>query len=329
MTFLQMALSLLLTVLQLALVLFVAPLLSGVRLSLSARMAGAGAQPVLRRWFLISRAWKIAPVIHETDGPTLIEQFLPAYIGPLSFAAALCAALLVPAFSFGLLTDSWADLLLVGMLLFAARLCGLLPALTQTAETATGAYRQAVASALILPSLFLVAVLLFSAGATTNLAIVLSGLSHGNPLADGAPFVLGGVALLAAVDPLPKAETREQGSNDALRMLASDLVALTWLTLAGDLMWPGSLARVAENQTLLAGVGAFFMGVLCWLLRCVLLATVISAGRALAIGPIAAARLRGAAALLMALLALQLLTAARLTPPADPDAAAVEEGGAP
>ena len=112
-------------------------------------------------------------------------------------------------------------------------------------------------------------------------------------------------------------------------MLASDLVALTWLTLAGDLMWPGSLARVGESATFLAGVGAFCMGVLGWLLRCVLRATVISAGRALAIGPIAAARLRGAAALLMALLALQLLTAARLTPPADLDATAVEEGAAP
>ena len=69
MTFLQIALGLFLTALQLALVLLVAPLLSGLRLSLSARMAGGGAQPVLRRWVLLSRAWAV-PSTHLTLPPT-------------------------------------------------------------------------------------------------------------------------------------------------------------------------------------------------------------------------------------------------------------------
>ncbi|NHN87174.1 hypothetical protein [Acetobacter conturbans] len=316
MTFSQIALAILLTGLQLLAVILLAPFLSGFRSFLSARASGIAAPPVLRRWFAISRLWGTLPPVHHSDAPPLIGQFLTPVVAPFSLAASLCAALLVPAFSLGLITASWSDLTLIALLLVLARTGCLLPALTQPAEASAAAFGRAVTMALVLPTLFLITALLFSAGATTTLAAVLADLSHSNPLVNGAPFVLAGAALLAAVDPAPRADTEADGqsSDDALLMLTRDIVALTWLTLAGDLIWPGSLARIAASPTVLSGTGAFLLGLVCWLVRCFLLGTMLAAGRAFVIGSATSTRLRGAAALLLALLALQLLTAARLMP---------------
>ncbi|NHN92027.1 hypothetical protein [Acetobacter sicerae] len=315
MTLLQIVLSALLTVLQLALVVLVGPLLSGFRSFISARMAGVPAPPVLRRWFVIGREWGHAPPVPHSDAPPLVTGMIAGLVAPFSLAAAVCAALLVPAFTLGLLTRSWSDLLLVGLLLVLARFTALLPELAQPAELATFAFGRAVALALVLPCLFLLVALLFSAGATTDLASVLAGMSHENPFVEGAPFVLAGAAMLAAVDPVAKSASEEQGSDGALLMLSRDMAALTWLTLAGDFMWPGSLASVLDCSSFLSGCGALALGVLCWLLRSFLLAVILATGRAFALGDLAAVRLRAASALLLAVLALQLMTAARLMPP--------------
>ncbi|AQS84193.1 MAG: hypothetical protein ABF876_04650 [Acetobacter aceti] len=315
MTILQIILSVLLTVLQLALVVLVAPLLSGFRSFISARMTGVPASPVLRRWFVIGREWRAAPPLKQSDAPPLVEGTITEIAAPLSLAAAVCAALLVPAFTQGLLTHSWSDLLLVGLLLVLARFIALLPGLAQPAERATFAFGRAAALALVLPCLFLLVALLFSAGATTGLAAVLTGLVHANPFVEGAPFVLAGAAILAAVDPVEKSDIAGQGSDGALLMMSRDITALTWLTLAGDLMWPGSLAAVASSPTVPGGCGALLLGVLCWLLRSFLLSVILATGRAFALGDLAGVRLRAASALLLAVLALQLMTASRLMPP--------------
>ncbi|MCE0743149.1 hypothetical protein LWC05_04485 [Acetobacter sicerae] len=315
MTLLQIVLSALLTVLQLALVVLVGPLLSGFRSFISARMAGVPAPPVLRRWFVIGREWGHAPPVPHSDAPPLVTGMIAGLVAPFSLAAAVCAALLVPAFTLGLLTRSWSDLLLVGLLLVLARFTALLSELAQPAEHATFAFGRAVALALVLPCLFLLVALLFSAGATTDLASVLAGMSHENPFVEGAPFVLAGAAMLAAVDPVEKSVSEEQGSDGALLMLSRDMAALTWLTLAGDFMWPGSLTSVLDCPSFLSGCGALALGVLCWLLRTFLLAVILATGRAFALGDLAAVRLRAASALLLAVLALQLMTAARLMPP--------------
>lgn len=315
MTLLQIVLSALLTVLQLVLVVLVGPLLSGFRSFISARMAGVPAPPVLRRWFVIGREWGHAPPVPHSDAPPLVTGMIAGLVAPFSLAAAVCAALLVPAFTLGLLTRSWSDLLLVGLLLVLARFTALLPELAQPAEHATFAFGRAVALALVLPCLFLLVALLFSAGATTDLASVLAGMSHENPFVEGAPFVLAGAAMLAAVDPVAKSASEEQGSDGALLMLSRDMAALTWLTLAGDFMWPGSLASVLDCPSFLSGCGALALGVLCWLLRSFLLAVILATGRSFALGDLAAVRLRAASALLLAVLALQLMTAARLMPP--------------
>ncbi|MCH4090950.1 hypothetical protein [Acetobacter sp.] len=315
MTILQIVLSVLLTVLQLALVVLVGPLLSGFRSFFSARMSGVPASPVLRRWFVIGREWGHAPPVRQSDAPPLVEGTITGIVAPFSLAAALCAVLLVPAFTQELGTGSWSDLLLVGLLLVLARFTALLPGLAQPAERATVAFGRALALALVLPCLFLLVALLFSAGATTGLASVLAGMSHENPFVDGAPCVLAGAALLAAVDPVERYDFEEPGSDGALLMLSRDIAALTWLTLASDLMWPGSLVSVLGSPSFLSGCGALVLGVLCWFLRSFLLAIVLATGRALALGDLTAVRLRAASALLLAVLALQLMTSARLMPP--------------
>lgn len=321
-----------LTAFQLLCVLLLAPFLSGLRLFFSAKLAGRAAPPVLRHGYVVARLWREPlPAERFSDAPVLPDAFVPGLVAPVALALALCAALLVPAFSLGLATAPWSDLLLIVLLLAFARLLTLLPALGNPAETAFRAYRQAVAQACVLPSLFLVVLLMFSAGASTGLDGMLAGLRSGNPFVEGAPFVLAGIALLAAVERTGDMESggEGQGRDRAMLLLACDLLALTWLTLAGDLIWPGLLTRVGSSAGFLPGLGALALGTVCWAGRSVLLAVLLTAGRAVPLGRTAATRLRATAAALLVLLALQLLTASHLMPERTDDPPSGQKEAAP
>lgn len=303
-------LSALLAVVQLGLVVLLAPFLSGLRDFLGARLSGVPAPPLLRRWFLIVGQWR-----NSTSVPLSTDDWQNAravgtdLAATLALALMLTGALLIPAFALGLPFAPLSDLLLIGLLLVLTRLACLFPALGGLAERASDGFFRMAALFLTLPAFFLVVALIFGAGATTRLDAVLMGLRHGSAFGDNAPFVLAATALLAVAGAEGGDVTSEvpAGRARAMLMLATDGLSLLWVTLAGALLWPSSLVIPADVAVFPGGIGIVLLAVVLWLLRCICLCILLASGRALAFGPVMAARLRAGGALLLALFALQLM----------------------
>ncbi|GEN58409.1 hypothetical protein [Acetobacter nitrogenifigens] len=307
MTAMHLFLSLIVLAAQLAAVVLTAPLIAGVRDHFAARLTGGGAPSSLLRWRRIVSAWR-TPSVDFSDiipsNPLLVAA------APLACGAAITAACLAPAFSVHLTPAGSADILMIGGLLAAARFLVQLPALNDPAEISGGAMLRLAAGATAAPALLLIVALLFATGVTTDLDAVLAGLREDETAPRGA-FLLAGVALLAIGPTWGVSEPLEaQGSERAMLMLASDVLDLTWITLAGDLAWPRALAAPPVSGASVSAQFVWFgdcgLTAAFWLARAAVVACVLASARAIAFGPVATARLRGGLALVLAVLALQL-----------------------
>ncbi|NHO33079.1 hypothetical protein [Acetobacter fallax] len=306
-------LSILLSMTQLVVVVMFAPLIAGFRVFMSARLTGVAAPPVLRRWYLIATQWCADSPDQNSDPLTPQTSIVASCATTAAMTTVLVVSLLVPMAASGLATAHLSDIFVITLLLMSAQIACQLPALGGQAETATTAFRRLISASVAIPVLFLIAVLFFSVGATTNLDVVLSGLRSGSPFGDDAPFVLAALALLVAgaASDCTVSDVGVTGTDRAILMLAADCSSLIWLTLAGDLFWPGSLALISEHQTVTGSVGALSVGFLLWIVRCCVLCVILAAGNLVAAGPVTRIRLRGAGALLLAFFAIQVLFGSR------------------
>ncbi|NHO53436.1 hypothetical protein GOB87_05585 [Acetobacter estunensis] len=302
--------SVLLTLLQLLLVVCLAPLCAGLRASFGARLSGQPAPPILRHVFMLGRFWSQPVSLPQGDLPPLSREMVARIAAPVALGAALTASLLLPAFTVNLVTAPWSDAVLVGLLLAFARLATRLSALDRPAADTLWAFGRVVGEVMLLPALLLLVALLFSSGATTALASVLAEAAGGNPFGKDAPLVLaGGVILMFAVRDREERGLEGLGADAALLMLAEDVMTLAWITLATDLMWPAGLLAFHEGALSFGGLA---LALLCWVGRVSAFSLLLAAGRAIVITPVTAMRLRAAAALLLALVGFQLMTATRL-----------------
>lgn len=308
-----------LSVVQFGAVVLVAPLISGFRTFMSARLTGVATPPLLRRWYLIVICCRTAwPSRSDTDLLTRRAGVIASIAAPASLATVLTASVLVPTAGSDLITAHWSDFFVITLLLLAAQFTSRLPALNSLAETATRGFQQSVSAAVIIPSLFLMATLFFCVSATTNLDIVLSGMRNGSDFGGNAPFVLAAGALLAAAAPESSEPVPDVcGPDRAMLMLACDCIFLVWLTLAGDFLWPDTLALISGHASAARNLGAIFTGFFFWMLRCTVLCIVLASGSLIVAGPAGRTRLKAVAALLLSLFAIQVLFSSHLSATAE------------
>ncbi len=263
----SVALGLPLALLQLALMLAVAPLLAGAAASLRARFGGRAGQGVLQPWREMVRLLRKEPVL-PADASALFRS-APA----VALAAAVAAAILVPAFTLESAGRPLADLLVLAGLSGLSRASLVLAGLEAgTALGGLAASRLTALAVLTTPGL-LTAVFAFALlGGGSNLFAILAALGGGDGIAHVAAL-LAFLALLPAAfaatgrgpvaDPAARHETgllggaaafAYSGRHLALLRAAAALELVLWLSLLGNLLLPFGLAdaRSAPLAWLLA-----------------------------------------------------------------------------
>lgn len=263
-------------ILHLALLLAVAPLLTGAVRWMKARLLSrAGASP-LQPWRDLLRLFRKQPVVAEGVSPL----FLAA--PTVHFAAIASAALLVPSFALGMASAPAADLLVVAGLLALARAALALAAVdTGTALGGLGASRAVSLGVFAEPALLLVFLSLALLAGTTNLDAV-AALSREGGFGLRVSVGLAALATLAvaateapATGPelatIHAAMTLEYGARDlALLEAAESVKLLLWLGLVVAIFAPFGIAPAG------AGPVAWVIGLGCWGLKIGLLAVALA-----------------------------------------------------
>jgi formate hydrogenlyase subunit 4 len=249
--------------LHLALVLAVAPVLSGLLALLEARLRGRSGPPLLQPWRDLLRLWRKQAVIAENV--SWLFRAAPA----VAFAAIAVAAALVPSFALGMVSAPAADLLVIAGLIMAARCTLALAAMdTGTAFGGIGASRAMLFSALSEPVLLLVlfAVSLLAGG--TNVDAVAAAPRDGGALALAVP------ALLAVVVTDGEASVLEySGRQLAVLEAASALRLLLWFSLIVALFLPYGIAPAD------AWPGLWVVGLVAWLAKLLVLVVALAVFR--------------------------------------------------
>ncbi|MBB2162158.1 hypothetical protein [Gluconacetobacter sacchari] len=295
-----------LSVAHMALMVACAPVARGLLVAGMARLGGAGRVPVLARWRLILSCARRHGV-RAAGG----AEIVPA----LALAVALAACALVPSLALGLPGSGLADLLLVSGLLVLARLLPLLGALepggARAGLAAAGDAAALAAMQAVFPLAVAAAVMATGHG---GIDALLTRLRDPDPGGGRVSSMLLAVAiLLAGPDLGPGDEARAAdrmvdlgGRGRAALELARDLALLAWITLAGDLAWPGGLA-VPRAGDLLPAAGSLPGAVAAWLARTVAICAGIVAARVVVMGAARGVRGRLVLALLFATLAVVVL----------------------
>jgi len=177
--------------LHLALMLALAPVLTGSVRWLKARLMGRRGPHPLQPWRDLLKLLKKRPVLAENA--SAISRAAP-YV---AVASALLAAALVPSFARGMVLAPFADLLLIAGLLALGRFAMALAGMdVGTSFGGLGATREMAFAALAEPALVLVALIFAILAGTTNLDVIISIFQEG---ALGLRVSLGfaAVALLA------------------------------------------------------------------------------------------------------------------------------------
>jgi formate hydrogenlyase subunit 4 len=253
--------------LQLALMLAVAPVLAGGADWLRARLAGRAGPPPLQYWRDLVRLARKDPVLPANA--SWLFRAAPAVV----LAATIAAAALVPAFALPTAAAPLADLLLLVGLLALARAVLLLAGLDAgTAIGGLGASRLAATALPVAPALFAALLALGLLAGGTNLVGVLRVLRGGSVMvrlpallavAALLPVALAALGRAPLADPAGRHETGLlQGAvafaysarHLALLRAAAALELLLWLTVLGNLCLPFGLvdARPAPLAWLLA-----------------------------------------------------------------------------
>jgi formate hydrogenlyase subunit 4 len=177
--------------LHLALILALAPVLTGCVRWLKARLMGRRGPHPLQPWRDLLKLLKKRPVLAENA--SIISRAAP-YV---AVGAALLAAALVPSFARGMLLAPFADLLLIAGLLALGRFAMALAGMdVGTSFGGLGATREMAFAALAEPALVLAALIFAILAGTTNLDVIIGIFQEG---ALGLRVSLGfaAVALLA------------------------------------------------------------------------------------------------------------------------------------
>lgn len=285
-----------------------APLVRGGLVAGVARVGGGGGLPVLARWRLILSCARRHGV-RAAGG----AEIVPA----MALAIALAACLLVPSFALGLPGAGLSDLLTVAGLLVLARLLPLLAALepggARAGLAAAGDTAALVVMQAVFPLTVAAAVMATGHGGIDALLTRLREPDLGSGRVSA--MLLAVAMLLAGPDIGPGDEARAAdrmvdlgGRGRAAMELARDLVLMAWITLAGDLAWPGGLAMPQEGGLLPAAM-SLPGAIVAWLVRTGVICAGIVVARVVVMGSVRGTRGRLVLALLFATLAVVVLFA--------------------
>ncbi|MFS8370523.1 hypothetical protein [Acetobacter indonesiensis] len=292
------SLSILMLAFQTALMLATAPFFSGWVDRLGGRLTGQNRYRASGRWQEIRHQF-VRP------GYFVAGDRLSSLGCRSGFVLSVLAAGMVPVFALLPAGFPAPGLLLVCAVLVGASLLLCLPLLVQRRHMVQNAYMALMAESLLLPALVPVLVMVGGQDLSAFLAHV-RGLS---PLGSGAPFVLMGVALFAAaawrgrqagetlVCPL-------SGADRGLWLLATDIVLLCWVTLAGDVAWAGCLALPSDG-TVETWLIECLQGGSAWLLKLMVAASLLAVTQLMVLPLPRRARVRLASVFLLGLLAWQ------------------------
>ena len=177
--------------LHLALILALAPVLTGCVRWLKARLMGRRGPHPLQAWRDVLKLLKKRPVLAENA--SAISRAAPY----MALAAAVLAAALVPSFARGMVLAPFADLLLIAGLLALSRFAMALAGMdVGTAFGGLGATREMAFAALAEPALVLVALIFAILAGTTNLDVI-TGIFQEGALGLRVSLGFAAVALLA------------------------------------------------------------------------------------------------------------------------------------
>ena len=269
--------------LHLALLIAVAPVLTGLVRLLKARMTGRQGPPLLQPWRDLQRLLRKQPVVAE--GTSWLFRLAPV----VSLAATLAALALVPSFALGMATAQGADLFALAGLLALSRAVTVLAAMdTGTAFGGIGASRETAFAVFAEPALVLVIFTLALLAGTTNLDAI-AGLIGSGALGLRVSMALALVALAAVATaetgrvPVDNPATHLEltmvheamvleysGRHLAMIECAAALKLLLWLSLLAVLFAPFGLAS-ATGPTLL-----WLPAALIWLAKIAVLGAVLA-----------------------------------------------------
>ena len=177
--------------LHLALILALAPVLTGCVRGLKARLMGRRGPHPLQAWRDVLKLLKKRPVLAENA--SAISRAAPY----AALAAAVLVAALVPSFARGMVLAPFADLLLIAGLLALSRFAMALAGMdVGTAFGGLGATREMAFAALAEPALVLVALIFAILAGTTNLDVI-TGIFQEGTLGLRVSLGFAAVALLA------------------------------------------------------------------------------------------------------------------------------------
>ncbi|MBB2200281.1 hypothetical protein [Gluconacetobacter tumulisoli] len=298
--------------LHLALTIAMAPVVRGLVDGCVVGLGGRGVPPVLMRW-----RWILA--LARRRGVRVAGTAATGLAAGATLAAALAACCLVPSFAFGLPGAGLSDLLLVTGLLGLARLGLVVTALGPgVARAGRAAVSAAMGLAMMQAVMPVVIAVVGLATGVTGIDGLLARMHDADVAGLQTPLVLAAMALLVAgLDEAwggADAQAADMlanvtGPDRAALELARDLAVLAWMTLAGDMIWPGGLAMATGAMppapaALLAGVGA-------WLLRTAVLCAGLVAARLVILSLDRGLRTRLGLAMLFGVLAVVVLFAGR------------------
>ena len=269
-------------VLHIALLLALAPALTGFIAWIKARLAGRVGPAVLQPWHDLARLLRKQRVVAENASELLA-------IAPLvAFAAIATGAALVPSFTLGMALAPLSDMLVIAGLLALARCAFALAGMDSgTALGGMGASRTMTLASCAEPALLLVIFTLALLAGSSNLDLIAAmrqDNSTGWRIDDG--LALAAVLLVALADTgrglgrpgdhaelgmLHQAETLEFSGQDlALVGATAALRLLLWLNLIIAMFLPFGMASSG------AGLMAWLLGVVCWLAKLLLLGTALA-----------------------------------------------------
>ncbi len=270
--------------LHLALLVAVAPFLTGLVRWAKARMVGRLGPPPQQPWRDLIRLLRKQPVVAE--GTSWLFRVAPA----VSLSASLAAIALVPSFALGMATADVSDLLVIAGLLALSRAVTALAAMdTGTAFGGIGASREMAFATFAEPGLFLFVFTLALLANTTNLDAIVGQIATGAfGLRVSMALSLVGLAAVAVAEcgriPVDNPATHLEltmvheamvleysGRHLAMIELGAALRLLLWMSLLACVFAPFAIAHAA-GPTLL-----WIPAALVWVIKIALLGLALSA----------------------------------------------------
>ena len=253
--------------LHVGLILVVAPILTTLIRLIEARLSGRTGPKLLDGWSELLRLVRKQRVVAENASS--LYRVAPA----AGFAIVGIAASLVPSFSLGMAFAPFADLLLIVGLLVLARCVQALAGMdVGVAIGGIGASRTMEGSALAEPALLLVVFTLALFAGSSSIELIAAMQREGNAVSwTSLCLALAATVLVGLADIRRDRLTEEFSGCDLALLDATDMLRLiVWLDLIGALFLPFGMAPAGAPLAWPLGLG-------CWLVRTLLLATMLAA----------------------------------------------------